>query len=329
VEVDLQNFGYEDSDVSFGTRAIARDFMRSRGPIKEKLSRYDYVLDSGAGDSFTDIYGIKRLFLMFYARRAAFKLGIPVIMGPQTIGPFNTAIGSWVGRRSLSMMDSVIARDPDSADCSHLLGRLVDAVSTDVVFTLADPTPSTPRDVVLNISGLLWRADDHVNSAHYREQTQELVSGLVSVGRKVSLLAHAIGEGRDDDVYAIEQFQSDFGSAFEIVVPATLSEARSILASANVVVGARMHACLNALSVGTPAIAWAYSRKFAPLMHDLGWPYVLDLADSSTNPAVDTFALISSVSQAELDEAVVSVQSRARERLELAVAALRRLDGAI
>jgi polysaccharide pyruvyl transferase WcaK-like protein len=41
-----------------------------------------------------------------------------------------------------------------------------------------------------------------------------------------------------------------------------------------------MHACLNSLSVGTPAIPLAYSRKFAPLLADVGWEYVVSLAEA-------------------------------------------------
>jgi polysaccharide pyruvyl transferase WcaK-like protein len=38
-----------------------------------------------------------------------------------------------------------------------------------------------------------------------------------------------------------------------------------------------MHACLNALSTGTSAIPLAYSRKFSPLLEDLGWHHTIDL----------------------------------------------------
>ena len=58
-----------------------------------------------------------------------------------------------------------------------------------------------------------------------------------------------------------------------------LEDARAAMKGANLVIGARMHACLNALSVGTPAIAMAYSRKFRPLLDSLGWAASVSLAD--------------------------------------------------
>jgi colanic acid/amylovoran biosynthesis protein len=329
VEVDLQNFGTGDSNVSFGARSIVRDIGRKNGPVKDKLNQYAIIVDTGAGDSFTDIYGLKRLFVMIYVQRVAFRLGIPVVMGPQTIGPFNTNLGRWAARRSLRIMHTVIARDPRSAEYAQILGREVDATSTDVVFALTDRLHGEPLDIVVNISGLLWSRNHHVDSARYREEIFELVTGLQHRGRNVSLLAHVVAPGYDDDdVHAIEEFQRDCGAELETIFPTSLEQVRSTLASANFVIGSRMHACLNALSSGTPAIAWAYSRKFAPLMNDIGWDYVVDLANPATRPAAETLHLIDSVDQAEFKELVRTVQNRAREQLSLTVSAFRKVGGA-
>jgi polysaccharide pyruvyl transferase WcaK-like protein len=330
IEVEFQNFGAGDSEISFYTRSIARDIGRRNGPIKSKLRQYDLILDSGAGDSFTDIYGLKRLSFMFYAQRTASRLGIPVIMGPQTIGPFNTTLGRWAASRSLRTMDGVIARDPRSAECAEDLGRKVDALATDVVFALGDPPRFESRDVLLNISGLLWFGDAHIDSSRYRRELIELVAGLQDQGRKVSLIAHVVSSARgnhDDDVDAVKEFQREHGTELEVILPSTLEHARSALAGANFVIGSRMHACLNALSAGTPAIAWAYSRKFAPLMSDIGWNYVIDLANPATNPATETLKLIGSSSQADFEMVVLAVRKHAQERLNAAVSALSKVVG--
>ena len=74
----------------------------------------------------------------------------------------------------------------------------------------------------------------------------------------------------DNDVPAIRELAAELGGDVEIVLPQDLDEVRAVTASAAVVVGSRMHACLNALSTGTPAVPLAYSRKFDPLLRDLG-----------------------------------------------------------
>lgn len=281
VDVDFQDFGPGDSPVSFGTRAILKDIGRPDGPIKTKLRGYDLILDTGAGDSFADIYGFKRLAFIAYAHWMMRRLGIPLVLGPQTIGPFNTALGRAIARRSLRQAELVMARDGASAHyADSTLGRPVDAVGTDVVFMLPPEAPAMPsRDVILNVSGLLWFGDDHVDSAYYRAQVQEFIETLEAGGRRVSLLAHVVNSAQgNDDIDAIDAAFGVLGRpGIDLLVPRDLSEARSYIASGRFLVGARMHACLNALSQGVPAIPWAYSRKFEPLLSAVGWPHVFDL----------------------------------------------------
>lgn len=331
VQVDLQDYCAGDSDTALGGRVIVHDVGRSNGPIKDKLRKYDIILDSGAGDSFTDIYGLKRLCIMLYAQRTAHRLGIPVVMGPQTIGPpFNRTISRRLASRALRTMSIVVTRDPRSAECAQSLGRKVDATSTDVVFALAEPPRRGEiRDVIVNISGLLWSGSRHVNSAKkYRNEIIRLVAGLQDRGgREVTLLAHDVffPGHPDDDVLAIQEFQSEYGKELEVVTPTSLEQIRSLLGSANLLIGSRLHACLNALSSGTPAIGWAYSRKFA-LMNDLGWEYVIDLNDSAASPASETLDLTATISQSELDKSALTVRNCARKRLDSAVLALRKVD---
>jgi polysaccharide pyruvyl transferase WcaK-like protein len=82
-----------------------------------------------------------------------------------------------------------------------------------------------------------------------------------------------------------------------------------------------MHACLNALSVGTPAIPLAYSRKFEPLLDDLGWRATVDLRTSTDH--------VDDVMRLAADDALLAGVGAVRERAEAALgpaeAALRKL----
>src|SRR6476620_5183885 len=131
-------------------RSVLRDIFRSRGPIKREISRYDAILDTGAGDSFTDIYGLRRLILMAYVQRVAAQRRVPTILMPQTIGPFDSRVGRLIARKSLQQATRVFARDPVSRTYARQLGRRSAAESTDLVFALAQPdrTGTVERDVV-------------------------------------------------------------------------------------------------------------------------------------------------------------------------------------
>lgn len=331
-DVELQDFGPEASGVSFGRKAIVLEVLMRRGPVRSRLAGFDVILDSGAGDSFTDSYGLKRLVQIHTVQKAAHDLGVPVVMGPQTIGPFSTRLGRALARRSLGWMRAVVARDEVSGSASSKLGRPVDAVATDVVFAL--PRPATPRtrDVILNVSGLLWGRNPHVDDVAYRASIRRTIETLLEDGRKVSLVAHVIGPDQlpkrrravDNDVPALRVLEHEFGGepGFDAVVPTDLSEARRMLGSASVVVGSRMHACLNALSMGTPAIPLAYSRKFGPLLADIGWGEMIDLRST---PEFDTQLMRTLRDRSHLDllaSQVGDVLDAADRRLEVARSAL-------
>jgi hypothetical protein len=49
------------------------------------------VLDIGAGDSFTDIYGPKRFAYLWLTKAMAIARRRPLVLSPQTIGPFSKA----------------------------------------------------------------------------------------------------------------------------------------------------------------------------------------------------------------------------------------------
>lgn len=323
IVVNWQDYGSGDSTVSFGARSIARDVFSRRGPISTKLAGADLIIDSGAGDSFTDIYGPKRLSTMAYAQWRAARLGRPLILGPQTIGPFNTWWGRLLGRWMVRHADFVAARDDKSAIASAALGRPVDVVSTDLVFSLPTAPPAASFDVLLNVSGLLWFGSDHVNSEKYRAETVALVEDLATRGRAVTLLPHVVGSSKgSDDLDASNELVAMFPAALQptIVTPTDLHDARSIISGASIVIGARMHACLNALSQGVPSIPWAYSRKFEPLMIALDWPHVVDLR-TDESPAARTIAWLTD-REPLLQERAKAIPAEAQSSIEGLVASL-------
>jgi polysaccharide pyruvyl transferase WcaK-like protein len=219
---------------------------------------------------------------MFYTRGVAQSAGVPVILAPQTIGPFNSVLGRMAARLTLKRAQKVLVRDSTSMGYAGRLGREPDCLATDVVFALPQPLSAQESgekiDVALNVSGLLWSTDSHGSRERYQEFTRDLIGRLLSAGRSVTLFPHVLeNPSLDNDMTAIKELLSEFGDRVAVFVPTSLEEVRTFVIRCQVVIGARMHACLNALSVGTPAIPLAYSRKFAPLLSDLGWSHTVDL----------------------------------------------------
>jgi colanic acid/amylovoran biosynthesis protein len=285
-EIEFQNYGHRSEHLPFGRiRSLAKERVTGRLGMQRWLAGFDLVVDTRSGDSFADIYGLHRLAVMSTVADLARQARVPVVLGPQTIGPFSTVTGKAIARTSMRRADMVMARDTASARHAEELGHPVDVLTTDVVFALPVPTVTRSRDVVLNVSGLLWNENSHVPAGEYRRVVERLHHTLIAQGRTVSLLAHVLDSpNADNDVTAIRDFARMVAPDAEVLVPDGLDEVREIVASAQVVIGSRMHACLNALSVGTPAVPLAYSRKFASLLGDLGWDHTVDLRDDSRDP---------------------------------------------
>ncbi|HXD62009.1 MAG TPA: polysaccharide pyruvyl transferase family protein [Lacisediminihabitans sp.] len=321
-EVVFQNFGHRARELPFGRiRSLAKERVTGRLGMQRWLGDFDLAIDTRSGDSFADIYGLHRLAVMGAVGELTSQAGVPVVLGPQTIGPFSTRRGRALARLSLRRARVTMVRDTVSAHHAAALGQPASVLTTDVVFALPLPQAAPARDILLNVSGLLWNANPHVEHERYRRVVAEVYGELRASGRQVSLLAHVLdSDSPDNDVPALREFAAATAPEAELVLPRDLDEVRSAVASANLVIASRMHACLNALSVGTPAVPLAYSRKFDPLLRDLGWQHTVELRDDG-NVAKRVIAQV----EEPLREAVPALIQRAHRALAPAEDALRGL----
>ncbi len=316
VDSYLRPFPDGPAPMYLGYRQLIEGVARRSAPASRWFQSYDLVVDTGGGDSFADIYGIDRLAIISALRLCAARSGTPVVLGPQTIGPFGTFRGKALGRASLLGTKSVIARDSESRSYARgALHRDV-ALSSDVVFALPTETPAREEvDVLFNVSGLLWRDNKHVDSAAYRALCRDSVRLISERGFNVKLLSHVLAnETGDEDETACRALADELPDhPLQVVIPNDLEDVRAHIASSRIVVGARMHACLNALSLGVPALPLAYSRKFAPLMNDLGWEHSLEISSANAASVVrQVEALVGSDRPAD-------VAARARAKLGVAM----------
>lgn len=312
-EFEYMNYGARPDAVTWTPKGLFRERVTGRRGMMDWFSQFDLMWDTRSGDSFTDIYGMDRHRTMSLIHEFVHEAEVPVGMAPQTIGPFSRREARLLARRNLSRSSLVFARDAASARAAAALGRPVEMTVTDMVFGLEQPEKSDPHDVVLNVSGLLWHENSHVDHEAYRHGVHSIIQQLISDGRSITLLPHVLDSPNvDNDVPVAKHLVGHYDGALDLVVPQDLDDARGLIASAQVVIGARMHACLNALSTGVPAVAMAYSRKFAPLMNALGWEHVVPIADGDETAR----AVLASVRRDGLGEHAREVQARARDLMD-------------
>lgn len=316
------NYGARQPEVPWSPRALLRERATGRLGMQRWLSAFDLVWDTRSGDSFADIYGLTRHTTMSLVHEFAVQAGTEVILAPQTIGPFRTRRGRALAKRNLRRSRLVFARDAVSARAAADLGRTVAATTSDLVFGIDQPEPAAEgHDVLLNVSGLLWSENPHVDAGKYRDAVHRIVEGLLAAGRRVTVLPHVLDSAsHDNDVPVSRELAAHYGGRIGLAVPADLDEARSLIAGSSLVIGARMHACLNALSTGTPAVAMAYSRKFAPLMDAVGWDRVVSL----TEEGAWADAVLAHAAASGLTEDAAAARDAGRRLLEPLVAELKR-----
>lgn len=322
-EFTFADFGQRPPQLPWGSgRSLLRERVTGRLGMQRWLADFDLVWDTRSGDSFADIYGLGRLGVMSRIHAYARQAGTRVLMAPQTIGPFGTRRGRRLARRTVKKSALVFARDPRSADAAAALGYPVDATVTDLVFGIDQPALVAAHDVMLNVSGLLWNPNSHTENELYRRAVRTVITELVSAGRRVTLMPHVIdSRNQDNDVPVSIALAAEFGDAVDHYVPVDLDDVRSAIASSQLLIGARMHACLNALSTGVPAVAMAYSRKFEPLMKTIEWPHVVALGGNDV--AAEVLAI---VDDENLAERARRSQQLGQELLTLALPLLRELD---
>lgn len=261
----------------------------------------DLIVDLTGGDSFADIYGVRRLMVNLSDKQLALWSGRPLVIAPQTIGPFRSRLILPLVRHVLNRAALVFARDELSRDMAASLTRREVVVATDVALSLPYdraryPLPDTTAvRVGINVSGLLWNGGYTKDNqfglrSDYRSYCSELVGELLASGFDVHLIPHVIvsdGGLDEDDVSACEQVLLDHGACTLAPVFASPVEAKSYIANLDVMIGARMHATIAAFTSGVATIPVAYSRKFAGYYSNLGYTDLIDLTALDTASAVD------------------------------------------
>jgi polysaccharide pyruvyl transferase WcaK-like protein len=301
---------YKLVPIPFLRRAL-RDFS----PWIEAVAAADVVGDVRGGDSFSDIYGLKRFVLAFLPVWSVLLIRGSMVQFPQTYGPFRSPLARWMGRYILRRSSVVVARDTRSQAVAQELigpGRTV-GLSPDVAFSLEAVRPDrvrtepplegpAPAGVVgINVNGLMWHGGytrDNMFGLQldYPQYLRRLVPALLEAQPgEVWLIAHTFAP--DGDV----ESDPDAGRLLRDSLPSSLQsrvrlvshpydpyEIKGVIGRCDFFVGSRMHACIAALSQGVPCVGVAYSMKFGGVFASVGMGgWVIDGREVEVATAVE------------------------------------------
>ncbi len=289
------DYGHWDDieNLHFRTRHIPAP----SGPLAAGLRRADMVVDIGGGDSFTDIYGPKRFFTIWATKLHALRMGKPLILSPQTVGPFETHYARRLARWALRRSRLVVSRDaPTTAFLSDLGVRENMLEATDVAMRLPYDPPAPRADgapirVGLNVSGLLFNGGyTQSNQFGLAADYPALIRSIIRYfqqqdGVELHLVGHVQSHeiAVEDDHRVNEALAREFPGT--IVSPFFKSpiDAKTYIAGLDFFMGARMHATIAAFSSRVPVIPMAYSRKFRGVFGTLGYDRSVDCKSDSAD----------------------------------------------
>lgn len=287
-----ENYGELPNIVS--VCGVERNFIAPwKSPFLSQIRQCDVVLDIGEGDSFTDIYGLERYAHLTGTKFATWLLGRPLVLSPQTIGPFNGAATHAVANFMMRRCRRVFARDHLSMEYleTNKINNADEAI--DVAFALPyrnEPIAKTDKvRVGINVSGLLYHGGYTRNnqfglSLDYAALTHAMLDWFYArPDCEVYLVSHVVPATLEveNDHLVSQTLKALYPNVHVVDKFISPIDAKTFISTMDFFVGARMHACIAAFSSGVPVVPLAYSRKFNGLFESLDYPYFGDCKKDS------------------------------------------------
>ncbi len=276
----------------------ARAGIISGNACLRHIHEADVIAAIAGGDSFSDIYGLGRLFYVALPQLLVLFMGKALFLLPQTLGPFRGRMARFIAKYIIRHACRAYSRDfIDQKSIKKFLGSKLPAEKVrfcyDVGFVL-DPRPPEKMDlgdlfnkkkencyvVGMNISGLLFMGGYTKKNAFglkidYHELVYDILDLLMRKRDTVVLLVPHVFGSPESDVVVCESIYHQLRTRYQNRLFLARGEydqnaIKYIIGLCDFFIGSRMHACIAALSQFIPAVAIAYSNKFSGVMQTIG-----------------------------------------------------------
>lgn len=303
---------------AIGVRALRRSTLARRIILANSplsiLTDATIVCAVSGGDSFSDMYGLKRFAYVVLPMVLAAILKVNLVLLPQTYGPYRRTLARFLAAYVIRRSSKVFLRDLTGETTVRRLAdnglpRPVHAY--DVAFAVPPHRPAEESDAVdtmrfggrpvvgMTVSGLLYMGgytgkNMFSLAAPYPHLVNRLVKHLLDDrGAAVILIPHVFGPGipeNDSDAsrLVLEQVAPRGHERLAMIQGQhTHNEIKFLIGRCDFFAGSRMHACIAALSQAVPTVGLAYSGKFAGVFGRVGAAdLVVDLTTASEDLAL-------------------------------------------
>lgn len=257
-------------------------YARRNVNVLKKIKECDILFDITRGDSFSDIYGTLVFNTFAKYKFYAEKVGVPLVLAPQTYGPFLKKKNIYFAKKIFENADYIFSRDKLSDELVKSLCGKNTIVTTDVAFQLPFSNIRCQSECIkigINISGLLAveKKNEYNQNLSYSKKYNNLLSMVldwISKQEKYELyfIPHVT-----NDIDAIKFYSKKYPKAIIIDYIDNPKRIKEEISKMDIFIGSRMHATIAALSSGVVTIPIAYSRKFKGVFDLIKYPYTIEL----------------------------------------------------
>lgn len=199
---------------------VIRELLICRNPYLKRINEADIIGSIAGGDSFSDIYGLELLIYVALPQILVLLLNKPLLLLPQTLGPFKGQFARTIARYILKRARRVYSRDQDSLETVRELvggdqGRLDFCYDMGFVLEphiqvgripswLAEQNNTKPL-VGLNVSGLLYMGGYTKNNMFgLKADYHRLIRGVIEYfirkqNARIMLVPHVFGTGENSE----------------------------------------------------------------------------------------------------------------------------------
>lgn len=280
--------------------------------IKNYIKNSDAILDISEGDSFSDIYGMKRFIQHSLIKLTAIKEKKKLIIMPQTLGPFKSKVAQNIAKYILNKATKVFVRDEISKNVAinDLNVKREIIFKPDMAFYMKPDTKinvdkfidKNKTTIGINVSSLLYNGGyNKGNMFNLKTDYKKLINNLIITLSKIEnseiiLIPHVMLEEVEveDDFRVCKKIAEEFKLKNNLEIK-TLDkyyredELKAIISKCDYFIGSRMHACIGAISTKVPTTPIAYSRKFKGIWKKIELEYcITDPREQSEEEIIST-----------------------------------------
>jgi colanic acid/amylovoran biosynthesis protein len=267
-------------------------------PWLKSVEQADLIGDIFGGDSFSDIYGIKKLVMISIPVLIVLLMKRNLVLLPQTYGPYKSKIGQIIAKIIINKATYILSRDKQGIIEIQMLTKNQNikkevVFCPDVAFML---DPIIPKDVEIepqinkclnvpligfNVNGLMYnggytRDNMFGLKLDYKKFIKQSVLNLLEkTDAHILFIPHTYHPQIESDPDAcrdvLNALDGKYLNRVHLVVHEyDQSEIKGIIGLCDFFIGSRMHACIAALSQSIPTIGVAYSKKFKGIFESVG-----------------------------------------------------------